>query len=453
MDDSEFYFDLSDLFDTNPASDDDFHLLDLNTDLLSVLADADTEQFFDAQCNLPNDLLIRHNSVEHDHQYCTETRQGRKRKWEDTLDGSSNGVSVGRLVCRRDGTDLNGQRVCSDCQLADDLFSLGAECGDDAKGRRSSESGEDNGYCSMAVASSPSSVSDGDLSSEQAVTSHIQSQPVTPLPTTKPVVTRGLPLLAYLPIPRLSNNQPQKDLDASKPVELTEEEKEALKAEGLPIPTTWPLTKTEEKALRVVRRKLRNKMCAAVSRQRKKEYIATLEQKVENCTAENHSLQEKVNKLESQNRSLLSELQRVRNLISGSVQAAKRCRSTQTGTCLMVLVVCFAVLLPQWPVTSIVKGVVPSLGNEAFDYTTTAASGRTLKFDSDGDGSKSLLTSMYLAMLSYFVEDEYYVMEYQSDVHEAEAASSMYTLSKLVLTNTTETVHTDNVTLSDLISS
>ena len=61
----------------------------------------------------------------------------------------------------------------------------------------------------MAVASSPSSVSDGDLSSEQAVTSHIQSQPVTPLPTTKPVVTRGLPLLAYLPIPRLSNNQPQ----------------------------------------------------------------------------------------------------------------------------------------------------------------------------------------------------------------------------------------------------
>lgn len=81
------------------------------------------------------------------------------------------------------------------------------------------------------------------------------------------------------------------------------------------------------------------------------------------------------------------------------------------------------------------------------------ASGRTLKFDSDGDGSKSLLTSMYLAMLSYFVEDEYYVMEYQSDVHEAEAASSMYTLSKLVLTNTTETVHTDNVTLSDLISS
>lgn len=171
MDDSEFYFDLSDLFDTNPvspppspplnlshhlcthtqASDDDFHLLDLNTDLLSVLADADTEQFFDAQCNLPNDLLIRHNSVEHDHQYCTETRQGRKRKWEDTLDGSSNGVSVGRLVCRRDGTDLNGQRVCSDCQLADDLFSLGAECGDDAKGRRSSESGEDNGEWAVVL--------------------------------------------------------------------------------------------------------------------------------------------------------------------------------------------------------------------------------------------------------------------------------------------------------------
>jgi len=42
---------------------------------------------------------------------------------------------------------------------------------------------------------------------------------------------------------------------------LTQEEKQCLLAEGLPVPTTLPLTKREEEALKGVRKKLRNKVC------------------------------------------------------------------------------------------------------------------------------------------------------------------------------------------------
>ena len=50
-------------------------------------------------------------------------------------------------------------------------------------------------------------------------------------------------------------------------------------SEGYPIPTKLPLTKIEEKNLKKVRRKIKNKISAQESRRKRKEYMDHLEKK------------------------------------------------------------------------------------------------------------------------------------------------------------------------------
>ncbi|XP_068778246.1 cyclic AMP-responsive element-binding protein 3-like protein 4 [Struthio camelus] len=114
---------------------------------------------------------------------------------------------------------------------------------------------------------------------------------------------------------------------------LTEEEKRLLSQEGVTLPSCLPLTKAEERILKKVRRKIRNKQSAQDSRQRKKEYLDGLESRVAACSAQNQELQKKVQELEKCNRSLLSQLQALQALIrQTSTKAA------QTSTCILILV-------------------------------------------------------------------------------------------------------------------
>ncbi|KAH8404489.1 hypothetical protein KR222_006619, partial [Zaprionus bogoriensis] len=97
---------------------------------------------------------------------------------------------------------------------------------------------------------------------------------------------------------------------------LTEEEKRTLLAEGYPIPQKLPLTKAEEKSLKKIRRKIKNKISAQESRRKKKEYMDQLERRVEILVTENHDYKKRLETLEETNANLLSQLHKLQALVS-----------------------------------------------------------------------------------------------------------------------------------------
>ena len=103
---------------------------------------------------------------------------------------------------------------------------------------------------------------------------------------------------------------------------LTEDEKKLLAKEGVSLPTQLPLTKYEERVLKKIRRKIRNKQSAQESRKKKKEYIDGLESRMSACTAQNQELQRKVLHLEKQNSSLLEQLKKLQALVVQSSNKA-----------------------------------------------------------------------------------------------------------------------------------
>ncbi|XP_077299016.1 uncharacterized protein LOC143920167 isoform X2 [Arctopsyche grandis] len=124
-------------------------------------------------------------------------------------------------------------------------------------------------------------------------------------------------------------------------LELTNEERRLLVKEGISLPSSYPLTRLEERELKRIRRKIRNKISAQDSRRRKKEYVDGLEDRVKQCTEENQSLMKKIKALQSQNQSLATQLKKLQNIVT----KGSGYKSTQPATCLMVLLLSVALVM------------------------------------------------------------------------------------------------------------
>lgn len=120
---------------------------------------------------------------------------------------------------------------------------------------------------------------------------------------------------------------------------LTNEEKRLLIKEGISLPTHYPLTKHEERELKRIRRKIRNKISAQDSRKRKKEYVDGLEERVKKCTDENQTLLKRIKMLQHQNQNLMSQMKKMQSLLAKGTS-----KTAQPATCLMVLLLSMALI-------------------------------------------------------------------------------------------------------------
>ena len=96
---------------------------------------------------------------------------------------------------------------------------------------------------------------------------------------------------------------------------LTDEERRLLREEGVDLPEDLPLTKAEERVLKKVGRKIRNKRSAMESRRRKKEHFSNVEGELTSCKDENDELKKRVMFLEKQNFNLMAQLKRLQESV------------------------------------------------------------------------------------------------------------------------------------------
>ncbi|KAM9762847.1 cyclic AMP-responsive element-binding protein 3-like protein 3-A isoform 2-T2 [Menidia menidia] len=156
-----------------------------------------------------------------------------------------------------------------------------------------------------------------------------------------PQLSSGFPLTVKdLLLSGTTEPPPQPSQKSIQELILNEDEMKLLAKEGVTLPSQLPLTKYEERILKKIRRKIRNKQSAQESRKKKKEYIDGLESRMAACTAHNQELQRKVSQLEKCNISLMEQLRRLQALVMNSSN-----KPAQTGTCVLVLLLSFSLIL------------------------------------------------------------------------------------------------------------
>ncbi|THD18721.1 putative camp-response element binding protein [Fasciola hepatica] len=109
------------------------------------------------------------------------------------------------------------------------------------------------------------------------------------------------------------------DIISGKPgqrLQLSAEETKMLRAMGIQMPSRFPLSRAEERALRTVRRKIRNKISAQASRARRQEYVTDLEYRVQLSDRENERLRRQVVHLQNDKRDLIAHVRRLRSYVA-----------------------------------------------------------------------------------------------------------------------------------------
>lgn len=163
------------------------------------------------------------------------------------------------------------------------------------------------------------------------------------------------------------------------------------------MPTQLPLSKGEEKILKKIRRKIKNKISAQESRRKKKEYVDSLEKRMDNYINENVELKKRLEDLELNNKSLLTQLQKMQASLENSnqsdlieISSAQTNSTNQFGTLLMVLVLFFAVVLGVWSPVFTKDQMCHSAAAAAATAATSTVSARTTQPTMIGSSSSGV---------------------------------------------------------------
>lgn len=201
-----------------------------------------------------------------------------------------------------------------------------------------------------------------DLEEQFGIAHYLKANHNSLLPSSQPLTVKDL-LLSNLG--QKGQRVPQQSLEE---LVLDEDEKRLLAKEGMNLPSKLPLTKFEERVLKKIRRKIRNKHSAQESRKKKREYVDSLEGRMSACNTHNLELQRKIHQLEETNKALLDQLSQLQTLLANNSMKA-----TRRGTCLLVLLLSFSLLI-----SSNLQPDPPSQRSQG-DFTETRVLSRSLQ--------------------------------------------------------------------------